>query len=76
MRHYTKFTTTMTAQGRSLAPVCEADLVTTGFQLLAPGLIGAWLSASLTPSEVVELLLLAALEPADLEALLGSRSEH
>ena len=57
-------------------PVCEADLVTTGSQFLAPFLIREWISAGLSPSEALEMLLLADLEPAALEALLAYPVTH
>ena len=61
---------------QDLGPVCEADVVTTGAQFLAPFLVREWISAGLSPSEALEMLLLADLDPAALEALLSSPATH
>jgi len=59
---------------RTPAPVSETDVITTGFHLLAPFVLKEWLSIGMTPSEALELLLLADLEPAELDALFDPRT--
>jgi len=71
MRHLI-FNTFRKAATQDSGPVSEADVVTTGFQFLAPFLVREWISTGITPSEAREVILLADLEPSELESLLAA----
>lgn len=72
MRHSLHFTSHRQITDTGAGPVCEADVVTTGFQLFGPFLVSELLSMDMTPSEILDALLMADLADSDLEILMPS----
>ena len=70
MRHYLHCTTHRQTMESGAGPVCEADVVTTGFQLLGPFLVSEMLSTGMTQSEILDALFMAGLSDSNLEILM------
>lgn len=72
MRHDLHFTTPFQTRNSGVASVCEAEVVTTGFQSFGPCFLNELLSMGMTQSEILDTLFMANLSDSDLEFLLLS----
>ncbi|BDU71542.1 hypothetical protein [Mesoterricola silvestris] len=72
MRHDLHFTTPCQTRDSGVVSVCEAEVVTTGFQSFGPCLLNELLSMGMTQSEILDTLLMTPLSDSDLEFLLLS----
>jgi len=76
MRHHLFTPTLPQTTALCAEPICEADVVTTGFEILCPCQVGEMRSIGMTPAEILEAFPVAKLSAIDLEILVESAMAH